>query len=575
MLHSDHDLVVLDKPAGVSVHSSDADAPDDLLSRFATWRQLSASCAAPRRLRAHGHLDRDLSGAVILSDRKDVHAALTRQFTEGRLARLFLVALRAAPWAGTSTLRAWVTVDKGGLAHAVRDRAKKAREVTILATVLERGSDRCLLQIDAKQWGPRHVRAVLAATVGAVAGDTALGGPNASRLMMHVSTLLLDHPQTGDRLVVTAPAPWTFAAWMKDGQVADLAPQQLTEVVADAIARRHGLVSRGLGALRLIHGEAEGLDGIDVEWLGGYAVVWADEQVPSWVREQVIDHIAASGALGVYLKVRPKHASRIVDARRAALVQSLPVRGAQAPEVMAVSEGGLRFELRLGEGLGTGLFLDQRSNRDWVRSASRGKSVLNLFAHTCSFTVAAAAGGAARTVSVDASSRVLDVGSRNLEANGFGGPNHELVCDDAIQWLREAHRRGMDFDLVILDPPSFSTTRGGRMSVQKDYESLARACLDIVSPRGGWLLACTNHRATRRSRLRSWLHQAAREAARELLSIRDTRPEGDFPVAGDEPHMKAVVCEVGPAGQERGRGRSGANRRSTTKKRPRAGSEES
>jgi 23S rRNA (cytosine1962-C5)-methyltransferase len=201
--------------------------------------------------------------------------------------------------------------------------------------------------------------------------------------------------------------------------------------------------------------------------------------------------------------------------------------------------------VRLGDGLSTGIFLDQRENRRRVRELAAGKSVLNLFAYTCPFTVAAAAGGAVRTVSVDASRGALDRGARSLGNAGLGGDHHQFVDEDCFAYLERARRRGERFDLVLLDPPSYSSVGAQRFSTSSDYPKLAAAAMSVVAP-GGALLACSNHRQTVQAKLRRWMHESARAAGRHLVKLKDLPDPSDFPAPwGREAHLSSVLCTLG------------------------------
>jgi 23S rRNA (cytosine1962-C5)-methyltransferase len=254
--------------------------------------------------------------------------------------------------------------------------------------------------------------------------------------------------------------------------------------------------------------------------------------------------VQALGFDGVYTKVRPKQANLLTrdpEAQREVLAPADPVRGEAAPAEVSIREEGMPLLARLGDGLSTGIFLDQRGNRRRIRAASDGKSVANLFAYTCAFTVAAALGGAQRTVSVDVSAAALERGQANMAAAGFRDkPEHTFVAEDAFAWLSRASRRGERVDLVILDPPSYSTTKRGRFVAENDYASLAAAALALLNP-GGQLLACTNHRGIARERFRKTLFEAGRLARRELAQVKDLPGASDYPVAaGREAPTKSV-----------------------------------
>ena len=161
---------------------------------------------------------------------------------------------------------------------------------------------------------------------------------------------------------------------------------------------------------------------------------------------------------------------------------------------LSVGENGLRFWVNLSDYLDTGLFLDHRITRSKVREQAAGKRVLNLFAYTGSFTVYAAAGGARATTTIDLSNTYLEWAQRNLELNGLAGPQHRFLREDVIEWLK--HPSGELYDLVILDPPTFSNSKRMRevLDVQRDHVDLIQGALRRMSP-GGILYFSTNLRS--------------------------------------------------------------------------------
>jgi 23S rRNA (cytosine1962-C5)-methyltransferase len=301
----------------------------------------------------------------------------------------------------------------------------------------------------------------------------------------------------------------------------------------------------------LVNEEGDGLSRLAVDVYGDWLVAQFYGDDGPWVeakrRELVLDKLHAMGFDGVYLKMRPKQANVIVDPRRANLAPAAPVRGLAAPDELEVTEEGLHLLARLGDGLSTGLFLDQRANRKRVCEMADGLKVANLFSYTCAFSVAAALGGAASTVSVDASVNALERGRANFERAGLLAKGvNTLVADDAFRWMARAARRGDTFDLIIVDPPSYSTTRQGRFVAQDDYSALAAAALRLLAP-GGRLLACTNHRGISTSRFRRMLFDACRSAKRDAAQVKDLPAQSDFPVAaGGEAHMKSALVTLTP-----------------------------
>ncbi|MDR3426766.1 class I SAM-dependent methyltransferase [Silvimonas sp.] len=164
-------------------------------------------------------------------------------------------------------------------------------------------------------------------------------------------------------------------------------------------------------------------------------------------------------------------------------------------EQFVVEEHGLKFLVNLDAYLDTGLFLDHRNTRQRVRQEAAGKRVLNLFCYTGAFSVYAAAGGAKATTSVDLSNTYLDWTARNMALNGFDNPAHRRVRTDVLQYLEETLDGGWLFDLIILDPPSFSNSKKmqGVLDVQRDHRWMVESCLDLLHP-GGVLYFSNNLR---------------------------------------------------------------------------------
>lgn len=155
-------------------------------------------------------------------------------------------------------------------------------------------------------------------------------------------------------------------------------------------------------------------------------------------------------------------------------------------EFHVVEEGGLKFEVNFDDYLDTGIFLDHRATRARVRAAAAGKRVLNLFAYTSTVSVYAAAGDARSTVSVDLSNTYLDWAQRNFQLNGFGSGTNALVQADCRAWLAEAAGGGERYDLIFLDPPTFSNSKRmeGVLDVRRDHPALIESCARLLSPEG-------------------------------------------------------------------------------------------
>jgi 23S rRNA (cytosine1962-C5)-methyltransferase len=242
-----------------------------------------------------------------------------------------------------------------------------------------------------------------------------------------------------------------------------------------------------------------------------------------------------------YLKVHPPASTRLSEEERRQLAPDQPIWGPPRERVEVV-EKGVRYEVRPAAGLSVGLFLDMREVRGWLRSASGVRVVLNLFAYTCSLGVCAALGGADRVVNVDVSRPYLEWGTANYALNGLAVEPRDFIYGDAFDWLSRFARRAQAFDVIIVDPPSFSSTP---FSVTRDYSRLVAAAARVVAP-GGVLLAATNHAQTSEARFEGWLRDGLVQAARTGTTVeRWHEPSIDFPVGrGARPYLKVRAVKL-------------------------------
>ncbi len=168
---------------------------------------------------------------------------------------------------------------------------------------------------------------------------------------------------------------------------------------------------------------------------------------------------------------------------------------AHTREHQEIREGGNIFLINLNDYLDTGIFLDQRLTRETFGQLAEGKRVLNLFAYTGTATVYAARGGALATTTVDNSNTYLDWAKENMRLNGFSGQQHSFIKADCLSWLENAGLKHDEYDLIFLDPPTFSNSKGMKrtLDIQRDHVELIWKTIKLLAP-GGTLLFSTNFR---------------------------------------------------------------------------------
>jgi 23S rRNA (cytosine1962-C5)-methyltransferase len=319
--------------------------------------------------------------------------------------------------------------------------------------------------------------------------------------------------------------------------------KSLLERLEAAVARREavGLPNTSTNAYRLVHGEADSLPGFTVDVYDRFLLVssYIAGARAQQEEQEFLDALATLSFEGIYLKRRPKQANVLGDGERKDRAPERAVRGRDAPDEFAIVESQMKFLVRLGDGLSTGLFLDQRANRAQVRASAAGLRVLNLFAYTTAFGAAAALGGARETLNIDLSKAALERGKRNYQLNGLELTNHRFYARDVLQELPKLARRDERFDLVIVDPPSYARGRHGRFTVEGSFEALLVSALGLLSP-GGTVFASTNHAGLSVAAFERMLRSAAgRVGGRAQITLRTLPP--DYPLGtGEEPYLKCA-----------------------------------
>ena len=237
-------------------------------------------------------------------------------------------------------------------------------------------------------------------------------------------------------------------------------------------------------AFRLFNQEGDGFGGLTVDLYGDYAVfswynsyVYQIRKVISEAFRQVFHEV-----LGAYEKIRFKGLD----------YESAHVYGQEAPDFFTVLENGVLYQVFMNDGLMTGIFLDQHEVRgSLVDGLAMGKSLLNMFSYTAAFSVAAAMGGASETTSVDLAKRSRELSQAHFQANGISTDDHRFIVMDVFEYFKYAKRKGLTYDVIVLDPPSFARNKKQTFSVAKDYHKLISQSLEILNP-GGIIIASTN-----------------------------------------------------------------------------------
>lgn len=298
---------------------------------------------------------------------------------------------------------------------------------------------------------------------------------------------------------------------------------------------------------RLVNAEGDKLPGLTVDRYGDFLMV--QYYTRAWERYLSVFVTALQevyNPVGIYAKYRPQETRKLSSGKKGKSPQGRLVAGRPAPEDLTVRENGLCYRVDLLKDLNTGLFHDQRQNRLELRHMTAGCRVLNLFAYTGAFSVAAAAGGAEQVSSVDVSARYLDWARENFRLNEINDKQHEFLVGDCFAELDKLAKAGRAFDIVLMDPPSFSTTRKSRFSTSGGTADLVEKALKLLVP-NGLLITSSNLQKMSLPDYLKELRKGAQKAGRMLQVIKTSGQAEDFTYTVSFPegnYLKYVVSVV-------------------------------
>jgi len=518
VLHEDEHLLVVNKPPGWNTHAPSPFAGEGIYDWLKHREPRWANLAIIHRL------DKDTSGVLVFGKTPLANRSLTEQFTRRTIEKKYQLLTDHAPTRSGFTARSKIV--RAGERYVSGTHGDEAETRFTVLNPVVRAPGAALVEA-APLTGRTHQIRVHAAEHGfPILGDSLYGGSLFPRVCLHATELALKHPATGKWVSFGVPVDFT----------------------ANARAALRGAIidPASTNALRLIHGASDGWPGWYVERLGDFLLTQSDS---SWSNSRR-PPLEALGS-----RVYHKLLSRQV--RHSTLRASSPeaVVGAAASGPFVIRENGVKFELSFSEGYSVGLFLDQRDNRrrlltrhlaaDFeLGAANESRTVLNTFAYSCGFSVCAALGGA-QTTSLDLSKKYLEWGQRNFALNGLDAAQHDFIYGDTFDWLKRFARKGRMFDVVLLDPPTFSQSKAsGVFRAEKDYGRLVAAALPVLRP-GGVLFCSSNAADWPPEKFLATIQTAVQTARRKITQQHYVPQPPDFPISHAEPaYLKTVWLRV-------------------------------
>jgi 23S rRNA (cytosine1962-C5)-methyltransferase len=518
VVFEDDHLLVVNKPPGWNTHSPAPYAGEGIYEWLKNREPRWAKLAIIHRL------DKETSGLLVFSKTEAGNRSLTQQFEAGKVRKEYMLQSSSEPLKRKFTAR--TMLKRAG------DRYVSAASGAEAETEFELAEDyaQTKIIIARPRTGRTHQIRVHAAENGfPIYGDTLYGGGTFARLCLHARRIEFAHPVTGEQLCFESASDFS--------KVSRLA-------LRDAM-----IVALETDSFRQIHGATDGFAKWYVDRFGSFALSQGPDPLVDWQPQMLADFLKPAG---VYHKVTTPH----VRGKASEEASPQHVSGDKAEAPFTIRENGALYEINFGEGYSVGIFLDQRDNRRrlltnyvapdfWVREGRlKGAEVLNTFAYTCAFSVCAALAGA-RATSLDLSKKYLDWGRRNFQLNGLKSEEHDFIYGDVFDWLKRLGKKGRLFDVVLLDPPTFSKSKqSGLFRAEHDYPRLVGDALKVLKP-GGVLFASSNAARWAPKDFVREVHQAIAKAGRKILRDHYIPQPPDFPISKAEPaYLKTLWMKI-------------------------------
>ena len=497
VVFEDEHLLVVNKPPGWNTHSPAPYAGEGIYEWLKNRESRWAKLAIIHRL------DKETSGVLVFSKTVEGNRSLTRQFEEGKVRKEYVLRASSPPKKNK---------------FVVRSMLKRAGERYVGSTSgVEAETEFELVEgrtvIARPRTGRTHQIRVHASESGfPICGDVLYGGEVNKRLCLHARKIEFAHPVSGELVAFEVAEDF--------------------EKAASVALREAIIVGEETNAFHLDR---------NVDRFGDYVLIQSPE---------VPEGEVGISARGVYHKVTTSH----VRGKTTEETSPRLIAGKAAEGAFTIRENGVRYEINFGEGYSVGIFLDQRENRRRLLTgyvgpefllAMKGAEVLNTFAYTCAFSVCAALGGA-RVTSLDLSKKYLEWGRRNFALNGLKAEAHDFIFGDVFDWLKRLGKKGRAFDVVILDPPTFSKSKeSGIFRAEEDYPRLVADALKVLKS-GGVLFASSNASKWAAEDFVRDVRGAVAKAGRKILKEQYVPQPPDFPISKTEPaYLKTMWLRVG------------------------------
>jgi len=306
------------------------------------------------------------------------------------------------------------------------------------------------------------------------------------------------------------------------------------------VMRRRLIESNTTTAYRLINAESDGLPGLIVDKYADYIVCQFLSSGAEFFKQPIVNQLRSLiEPAGIF-----ERSDTEARKKEGLAITTGPLYGNEPPETIIVEQSGIRFLVNIRQGHKTGMYLDQRENRNVILKNAKDAKVLNCFAYTGAFTMAALCGGAERVINIESSADIINMIVKNTELNGYDVSRLVNIQGDAFQVLREYRDRGERFDLVVLDPPKFIHSAQQLQRGCRGYKDINMVAMKLLNKNGQLVtFSCSGHLSP--ELFQKVIADAALDAGRSASIVSVLGQPPDHPVALNFPeggYLKGLVC---------------------------------
>ncbi len=544
ILFEDSELLAVCKPPGIDLGDSTSAKSGGLI-------ELLQKLDMGKVLLPTNRLSRYESGVVLLAKNRAMAEHLRKGMRAGSVDLEYVVVSM-----GRMATARMVIDSKHGGSRGKRDVGNRRQNKTSRATTSRAAGDgrttlqkvksskrmtllRCRTTVSTTHALRAQLRSAGLRAAGDAVGQTHVRRGKSEQTCMHLVSVSFHHPIVKKKTSIGCGVPNSYADIVDGGF-------GFERMLETALVRRIPLLeSSETNAYRLIGQHGEGVKGVEAQRYDSLVMIQSVNPSPQldeswhsiarWYKRKL-------GVETIYLK---KTGRRMEEGNKTPTPyeQTQILVGKALTKPIVMREYDLQYLIKADGGQSVGLFLDHRENRHRIRQLSQGKKVLNLFAYTCGFSVAAARGGASETVSVDLSTKSLDWGRENFELNSIPTEGHEFVTSDTFEYLKWAKRQDLSFDVIILDPPTFSHGRKSKQdfSVTRDLHDLVRHASEVLCDKGV-IFVSSNYRKFTAREIKNHVKRGCGSRGMRVMS----QPGLPVDFAKDADHCKSIIVKLDP-----------------------------